>query len=296
MFGQDERVMTQTEFTKLLDEKGGEEINTAVMIQCVGSRNEESPNCSRICCQTAVKNALHLKELNPEALICVLYRDIRTYGLLEDYYEKARSLGVLFFRYAQDQPPRVLKTDQGLAGVFSDHVTGRSMRAAPDAVVLSAGMRPNDTEELGAIMKAARNVDGYFLEAHVKLRPVDMAADGVFVCGAAHGPKLISEAIAQAMAAAARAGTLLSQTELTLSPITSTVDPDLCAACLVCVLSCPYGAPRINQDGVSEIDQALCRGCGICAAECPAKAIELRSYQDDQILSQVEALMEGVLS
>jgi heterodisulfide reductase subunit A-like polyferredoxin len=156
-------------------------------------------------------------------------------------------------------------------------------------------MRPADTEELASIMKLARNGDGYFMEAHVKLRPVDMASEGVYVCGTAHGPKLISESIAQAMAAASRAATFLSQPEIALSVVTAAVDQEHCASCLICVRACPYGVPRINKEGVSEIDEALCRGCGICASECPAKAIQLNWYEDDQVLSKVEALLEGVL-
>ncbi|MBI4797753.1 MAG: CoB--CoM heterodisulfide reductase iron-sulfur subunit A family protein, partial [Desulfarculus sp.] len=252
-------------------------------------------NCSRICCQSAVKNALHIKEQNPEALVCVLYRDIRTYGLLEDYYTLARQKGVLFFRYDQNDPPRVEAAEGGLNITFTDHVLGRPVSVRADLLGLSAGMRPQDTDELASIMKLARNTDGYLMEAHVKLRPVDMAADGVYVCGTAHGPKLITESIAQAYAAAGRAATLLAQSELALSPVTARVTPELCAACLICVYSCPYGVPRINADGVSEIDEAMCRGCGICAAECPAKAIQLSWYEDDQIMSQLDGLLEGVM-
>jgi heterodisulfide reductase subunit A-like polyferredoxin len=294
LYSKSDRVMTQVELSRRLEEKGAAGLDTVVMIQCVGSRNEDNPNCSRICCQSAVKNALHVKEANPDATVAVLYRDIRTYGFLEDYYTAARRAGVLFFRFDADQPPQVEQADGGVVVSFTDHVLGRAIRLSPDALVLSAGMRPNDTEELGAIMKLGRNPEGYLLEAHVKLRPVDMASEGVFVCGTAHGPKLVSESIGQALAAAGRAGTLLSQKELALSPITSRVDPEKCATCLVCVLACPYGVPRITEDRTSHIDEALCRGCGICAAECPAKAIELNWYEDEQIMGQVEALLKGV--
>jgi len=161
--------------------------------------------------------------------------------------------------------------------------------------VLSAGMVAEDTEELSSILKLPRNEEGYFIEAHVKLRPVDLANEGVFLCGTAHGPKLISEAVSQAFAAASRATTFLSRSEITLSAVTAQVDPSRCASCLICVRACPYGVPRINEEGVSEIDEALCHGCGICAAECPAKAIELNWYEDEQIISKVDALLEGVL-
>ncbi|MBW2202363.1 MAG: 4Fe-4S binding protein, partial [Deltaproteobacteria bacterium] len=152
-----------------------------------------------------------------------------------------------------------------------------------------------DTEELASIIKVARNAEGFFMEAHVKLRPVDMDTEGIFVCGTAHSPRLISESISQALAAASRATTFLSQKYLTLSAVAAQVDAERCASCLICVRSCPYDVPKINADGVSEIDEALCHGCGVCAAECPAKAIELNWYEDDQILCKVDALLEGVL-
>ena len=156
-------------------------------------------------------------------------------------------------------------------------------------------MEPTDTEELASIIKTGRNSEGYFIEAHVKLRPIDSATEGIFICGTAHGPKLISETIAQAMAAASKATTFLAQEYLTLSAVTAEVDPDLCASCLICVRSCPYDVPKINELGKSEIDPALCHGCGVCAAECPAKAIKLNWYEDVQLLSKVESLMEEII-
>jgi len=295
LYGEDERVVTQVDLSKRLELKGASDLKDVVMIQCVGSRNDAYPNCSRICCQSAVKNALHIKELNPDANVYILYRDIRTYGLLENYYREARRQGVIFIRFRADAPPSVESSDSGIRVAVKDHVLQRDIQIHADLLALSAGMRPEDTEELSSILKLARNPDGYFMEAHVKLRPVDMAGEGIFVCGTAHSPKLISEAISQAMAAASRAATFLSQSEITLSVVTATVDQERCAACLVCVHSCPYGVPKINRDGVSEIDPALCHGCGICAAECPAKAIELNWYEDDQVMSKVDALLEGVL-
>jgi heterodisulfide reductase subunit A-like polyferredoxin len=295
LYGRDSRVLTQIELGKRLEEKGAEDLKHVVMIQCVGSRNEEFPNCSRICCQNAVKNALHIKQLNPEVEVSVLYRDIRTYGELEYYYRQARRQGAHFFRFHRDEPPQVSARDGVLSVTFKDPVLQRDLRLPADLLVLSAGMRPPDIEELASIVKLPRNPDGYFMEAHVKLRPVDMANEGIYVCGTAHGPKLISETVAQAMAASSRAATFLSQSEITLSVVTAKVDQERCASCLICVRACPYGVPHINKEGVSEIDDALCRGCGICAAECPAKAIELSWYEDDQVMSKVDALLEGVL-
>jgi len=295
LYKEDARVITQVTLSHRLEEKGAEGLDRVIMVQCVGSRNEENPNCSRICCQAAIKNAIHIKKLNPETEVFILYRDIRTYGLLEDYYTEARKLGVIFSRFTPDNPPQAAVEDGELCVTFRDHVLNVDLKAGTDLLVLSAGMVAEDTEELSSIVKLARNAEGFFMEAHVKLRPVDMATEGIFVCGTAHSPKLLTESIAQAQAAASRAATFLSQPHLTLSAVVARVDGDRCASCLICVRSCPYGVPRINQDGVSEIDEALCHGCGVCAAECPAKAIELNWYEDDQLLSKVEALLEGVL-
>jgi len=295
LYGKDQRVVTQLDLSKRLKEKGAKDLNRVVMIQCVGSRNNENPNCSRICCQSAIKNALQIKKLQPDAQVFILYRDIRTYGLLEDYYTEARKQGVLFCRFDPEDPPTVESSEAGVMVTFKDHVLESSLRVSADLLALSAGMVAEDTEELASIVKLARNAEGHFMEAHVKLRPVDMATEGVFVCGTAHSPKLLSESISQALAAASRATTFLSQPELTLSAVTAQVNADQCASCLICVRSCPYHVPRINEDGVSEIDIALCHGCGVCAAECPAKAIELNWYEDVQILSKVDALLEGVL-
>jgi len=295
LYGIDERVLTQIELAQRLENSGAKDLSQVVMIQCVGSRNKENPNCSRICCQSAIKNALHIKELNPDADLYILYRDIRMYGFLEDYYTEARKKGIYFFRYDLEDMPDVQATPEGLEIVFTDHVLGRKLSVTADLLALSAAMVPEDTEELASIMKLARNEEGFFMEAHVKLRPVDMATEGVFVCGTAHSPRLITETISQAYAAASRAVTFLSQDQITLSAVTARVNPDKCASCLICVRSCAYNVPRINKEGVSEIDEALCRGCGVCAAECPAKAIELNWYEDNQILCKVESLLEGVL-
>ena len=295
LYEESKNVVTQLELAKRLQEKGGLDLNRVVMIQCVGSRNKENPNCSRICCQSAIKNAIHIKKLQPDAQIFILYRDIRTYGSLEDYYTEARKLGVIFVRYKSEDPPGVESSKEGVIVTFKDYILDRSLRVSTDLLVLSAGMVAEDTEELASIVKLARNPEGYFMEAHVKLRPVDMATEGVFVCGTAHSPSLLGESISQALAAASRATTFLCRPFLTLSAVTARVDTDFCASCLICVRSCPYSVPKINEEGVSEIDIALCHGCGVCAAECPAKAIELNWYEDVQIMSKVDALLEGVM-
>ena len=180
LYGTDERVVTQVELANRLQEEGGADYNQVVMIQCVGSRNEGNPNCSRICCQSAIKNALHIKEMNPDTDIYILYRDIRMYGFLEEYYTEARKKGIMFFRYNPEDTPVVESTAEGVAVTFTDHILGRKLMVSADLLALSAGMVPEDTEELSSIMKLARNEDGFFMEAHVKLRPVDMATEGIF--------------------------------------------------------------------------------------------------------------------
>jgi heterodisulfide reductase subunit A-like polyferredoxin len=214
---------------------------------------------------------------------------------MEDYYTEARRRGIVFFPFDPADPPVVESSETGVMVTFNDQMLGRRIKVRADILALSAGMVPEDTEEFASILKLARNAEGYFAEAHVKLRPVDMATEGIFICGTAHSPKLISESVSQALAAASRSTTFLSKKQLTLSAVTAQVEQDRCAACLICVRSCPYGVPRINTDGVSEIDTALCHGCGICACECPAKAIELSWYEDNQIISKIDAALEGAM-
>ena len=296
LYNESDAVVTQIELTDMIEENKAKELDRVIMIQCVGSRNEENPNCSRICCQSAVKNAILLKKQNADTDVFILYRDMRMYSMLEEYYTKARNLGVIFSRFNPENPPEVAMDDDGkMAVTFTDHVLGQKIEASADLVALSAGVKAADTEELATIIKTNRNAEGFFMEAHVKLRPVEAPTEGIFICGTAHGPKLISETIAQAMAAASRATTFISQPYLTLSSVTAEVEQENCAACLVCVRSCPYNVPVINEFGVSYIDPALCQGCGVCAAECPAKTIKLNWYEDNQLLSKVEALLEGVL-
>ena len=297
LYGQHQRVMTQVELGKVLHGNGSaaKDWQRVVFIQCVGSRNQENPNCSRICCQGAVKHALHLKELNPDVEILVLYRDMRMYGMLEDYYQQARKAGIVFSRFKLDQLPEVAGNGDELRVTFVDHVLQRPVQMSVDALVLSAATVANDTEELASLLKLPRNAYGFFIEAHAKLRPVDFASEGIFLCGTAHGPKLISESIAQGLAAASRAGSFLANTELRVGGAIAWVDPSRCAACLVCVMSCPYGVPRVNEDNVSEINEALCQGCGVCVSECPAKTIHLDHFRDDQIAANVRALLEGVM-
>ncbi len=299
LYGQDPRVMTQLELEALLARGDGSdaELDTVVMIQCVGSRNQENPACGRICCRTAVKNALWLKELRPEAQVVVLYRDMRMPYKAEDAYRRAREQGVLFVRYRPQDPPQVSRQDGNLRVRFSDPVLDRPLVVEPDALVLSVPQVADDedTEELAEIFRLQRTELGFLMEDHVKLKPVDAAVPGVFLAGSVLAPKSIEEARTQGLAAAGRALTLLAQKSITLEAGVAKVTPERCAACLICVRACPFEVPFINADGYSEIDPAKCLGCGVCAAECPAKAIQLQGFSDDQIMARTDALLEGVL-
>ena len=292
LYGENPRVMTQVELGDLLEKEKPGDLQSVVMIQCVGSRNEQNENCSRICCQSAVKNALHLKRLNPETQVYLLYRDMRMYGLLEDFYTEARRQGVIFIRFEPDAAPQAAASADGIAVRVRDHVLQRDIEIMADRLVLSAGMAAADTADVSGIMKLNRNPEGFFIEAHVKLRPVDMPSEGVYLCGTAHGPKLITETIAQAQAAASRAGTLLSKDVVKLSAITAKLDTDHCVKCLTCVRSCPFGVPQFNSsEKVVEINEALCHGCGVCTAVCPRQAIGLSYYEDDQLICKIDALL-----
>jgi len=294
LYPEDDRVVTQVEFGDRLEKEGVDGLSTVAMIQCVGSRNEDFENCSRICCQNAIKNALAIKKRNPHTQVFILYRDIRTYGLLEDYYTEAREQGVIFIRYDQARPPEVNSTADSVIVRVEDHVLKQDIEIHTDMLVLSAGMRAAETTAVSHIMKLNRNPDDYFIEAHVKLRPVDMPSDGIFLCGTAHGPKLISETISQAQAAASRAVTFLSKPEIKLSAITAKVGTDECVKCLTCVRACPFEVPQWDEARHEiMIDEALCQGCGVCTAACPRQTIDLSNYEDDQIMCKIDCLLEG---
>ena len=275
------------------DVKGWDNV---VMIQCVGSREEGNPNCSRICCQAAVKNALSILEINPEARVFVLYRDMRTYGRMEEYFQEARAKGVIFVKYSVDDKPEVEEVD-GLVDVsYNDPILGCRVTVSANCLALSTGMIADEdsTQELSKIFKLPRTHDGYFMEDHIKLRPVDMPVPGFFVAGTAHSPKLVRESLSQARAVASRAATMLARDVINLGARVAKVDSKKCAACLICVRACPFDIPYINADGYSEIDPAKCHGCGACVSECPAKAIQLTEFEDDRILAKLEELFDKV--
>jgi heterodisulfide reductase subunit A-like polyferredoxin len=298
LYGQSERVLTQAELESKLHEKTwSAQGQNVVMIQCVGSRSEKHPYCSRICCSMAVKNALAVKKLDPAAQVYVLYRDVRTYGFREIYYQQAREAGVVFIRYTPEAPPQVTDSN-GLVVTLKSPDFPEPLAIEADHVVLSTGVEADlkKNKRLSDMLKVPLNGDGFYVEAHMKLRPVDFATEGVFLCGLAHSPKFIDENIAQARAAAARATTVLSKTQLDVSAQVSYVDQQKCISCMTCVTVCPYSAPYCNKDGKGQIEAAKCMGCGICAAECPARAIQLNHFETDQFEVMIEQLFAGELS
>jgi len=300
LLGEHPAVMNQLDMDALIEEDPGKiaSLENVAMIQCVGSRCPDNPNCSRICCQSAIKNALRICDLNPDARIFVLYRDMRTYGFSEDYYLEAREKGVIFVRYETSNPPIVTAQNDKIDVKFTDPILGMPISIQADALCLSTGLVADDeaTEDLAMAFRLQRTHDGYFLEDHVKLRPLDLSIPGFFVAGAAHAPKNIRECIADAQGAAGRAQTLLARNRIELGAAVARVDRDKCASCLVCVRACPFDIPFINAEGYSEIDPAKCHGCGICAAECPAKAIQLMQFEDDQILAKLDGLFERMVA
>jgi heterodisulfide reductase subunit A-like polyferredoxin len=296
--GNDTRVITQEEFEEMLAHrpKDVRVLRSLVMILCVGPWNDDESvpfYCSRVCCSVAMKNAIKAKEVNPAARVTVLYRDIRTYGFHEDLYTEARKRGVIFVRYDWENTPQVSAQNGRLRVEAEDPILGKDLQLEPDLLVLSEAVVPTPgSNEVANLFKVPRTLEGFFLEAHVKLRPVDFPTDGIYLCGMAHYPKFIDETLAQARAAVARASTILSRETMAVGGVVARVDGEKCAACLSCVRVCPYEVPVISTRGEAEIEVAMCQGCGSCAAECPAKAIELQHYEDAQILAKCKFALE----
>ncbi len=294
MYGKNPKVIRQTDLGRLIA-KGGFKGGNVVVLQCVGSRTAEWPNCSRICCSTAMANAIRIKKEHPESNVFVLFRDIRTYGFAEEYYNEAASLGVIFLRYDPSTPPRVFEEGENLYVDVEEQFIESLVRIRADYVVLNAAVHPNpDNPTLARLLKVPLSKEGYFMEAHVKLRPVDFATDGVFLCGLAHSPRLIGESISQALAAAARANTILSKKWIEAEGVVGMVDEQRCSGCGTCLEVCPYGAIRKNERGFAEVVAAMCKGCGGCGATCPESAITIMNYTDEQILAQAKASLEEI--
>ncbi len=311
LYGQDERVLTQRELERLLaltpstspvgeqQERGDAVLmrsaKTVVMIQCAG-RGEQRPYCSRICCGEAMKNALALLAQDPTRRIYVLFREMMTYGFTEDLYRQAREQGVVFIRHDEQELPTVQKQEGRLLVTVKDAQWNKEIQIETDLLVLSTGIVPDPAnEELGRKLKVPVDAHGFFVEAHIKLRPVDFASQGIFLCGAAHAPGTPDELIAKAQAAAGRAAMVLSKSHLEAGGVVAVVEAEKCTACLTCLRECPYGAIFINREGLAEIEAVKCQGCGICASDCPAKAIQLRQFEDIQELAMLEELLEAAL-
>ena len=288
------RVVTQLEMEKLLKDGLEPDIKNVVMIQCVGSRNEERPYCSRICCQTAVKNAMLIREQNPEAKVSILYRDMQMYGVEnEEMFRDSKAKGVRYLNYDPANPPQV---EPDKVRVYHA-LLGRDMDLPADLVVLSTPIvSQEDAGATSRLLRVPVDENGFFLEAHVKLKPLDFATDGIFLCGSAHFPANIREAIAQGLGAASRASIPLSKGSVVVEPIISVLaDEDACRGCGLCVALCPYGALEIQKTEkgrkVHVVDVA-CKGCGVCAATCYQHALSINSFTDEQIEAQLEAFLD----
>jgi heterodisulfide reductase subunit A-like polyferredoxin len=293
LYGEHPDVMTQLDMDRAFTESD-ERLSRAksvVFIQCVGSRVPERPYCSKVCCTHSLKSALLLKKKNPKTKVYILYRDIRSYGFREELYVQAREAGVIFIRYNLKNLPKVERlADDGLSVTVTDHVLGLPVRLKPDLLVLASGIVPNTNTDLFELFKVPVNSEGFLIEAHAKLRPVDFSSEGIFLAGLAHYPKPIEESIAQAKAAASRAMTILAKEEIMVGGVVASVEEARCAACLTCVRTCPYGIPKVNEDSYAVIDSAECHGCGMCVSECPGKAISLQHFTDDQLVAKTTAL------
>jgi len=296
LYGRDPRVVTHLELDRkfMNHDPSLKSIGTAVFIQCVGSREAERPYCSRVCCTHSMESALHLKEMNPDMNVYILYRDIRTYGEREYLYRKARAAGILFFRFSVDQKPQVTAGQDSLQVKVMDHILGRPVFINADLVSLATAIVPYRDEKLAQFFKVPMNEDGFFVEAHAKLGPSQFATDGVFLCGMAHYPKPIDESVAQAQAAASRAVTLLARKKIQVSGTIAQVNPLICSGCGVCIDVCPYSAPSFVKEGrfagKAEINPVLCKGCGLCVASCRSGALNLKGFGEDQIMAMINEI------
>jgi heterodisulfide reductase subunit A len=302
LYGQDPRVVTQLELEKELVENvdAARELRQVVMIQCVNPPEQQVPYCSRTCCTNTMKNAITIKQINPSCQVYVLYKDLITYGFREEYYTEARERGVIFLRYEEDDPPQV-QIDYGQLQVrVRDVILDQPLTFTPDLLALSMAIMPAGTNaELADILQVPLSSEGFFMEDNLKLRPMDFTREGIFLAGLAHYPKFMEETIAQALATAARAMTILSKDRLEVGGTIAIVDQSKCVGCLTCVRVCPFHIPHIDPQqvgvgnivGAAYIEPSLCTGCGTCTSECPADAIQLRHYRDDQLVLVEEPIL-----
>jgi len=296
-YGSNDRIITVRDLEANLSNgiTDPRKIKEAVFIQCASAGDEEVLKyCSRTCCTQSVKNAIRIKEENPAARVYILHRDIRTYGFYEQYYKRAREMGVCFVHYTGARRPEVVPQQDGSLKIeVYDPDSGYVLPLTPDLVALATGIGPAaGSDALGTMLKVPRNEDGFFVETHAKLGPMDFPSAGLFLCGLAHSPKNVAESIYQAQGAVARACTILAQPHLMVGGVVAAVvKPERCAACLTCVRVCPYGVPVINRDMVAEIDPVQCHGCGTCVGECPGKALQLLHYKDDQMIEKIHGVV-----
>ncbi len=291
LYGEDPRVVTQSELEQLLH-AGMVDAGRIVMIQCAGSRSVERPYCSRICCNEAVKNAINVAEKGRE--VYILYRDLQTYGIHYSRLEQeAKRKGVKFLKYQAEKPPLVTAESDGLKVSLYSPTVNEAVELRADMLVLSTPLIPvADAKELSQMLKVPLDSNGFFMEAHVKLRPIDFATDGIFVCGTAHSPKDIGESVAQALGVASRASIPMAKKRVRTAAIMSQVDQTRCSGCGTCIEVCPYNALRKNEKGLAETIAAVCKGCGVCGATCPEKAITMHHFTDEQIQAQGLAALE----
>jgi heterodisulfide reductase subunit A len=294
LYGEHPAVVTHLEMDELFrnDDLRIKRASDVMFIQCVGSRNEVHPYCSKVCCTHSIQSALELKKRNPQTNVYILYRDIRTYGKREDLYKKARSRGILFFRYDPDEKPEIGANGNCVAVRFEDPILGRRLIVKADILCLASAIVPHEDLSLSRLFKVPVDADGWLMEAHQKLRPVESATEGIFLCGMGHYPKPIEESIAQAQAAAAKALTILARDNIMVGGIVAHIEPELCSGCLGCINVCPYAAITFNAEKkVAEVNEALCKGCGACAATCPSEAVVLAGFSNKQIYAQIKGAM-----
>ena len=294
LYGEHDAVVTHLEMDGLLRDNDArlEKAQAVAFIQCVGSRDEVHPYCSKVCCTHTVESALELKRRNADIRIYVFYRDMRTYGEREDLYREARTAGVIFVRYSKNEKPVVVPDGDRVNIEFREPILDRTMAIQADVLCLATAIVSHRDQGLGQFFKVPMDADGWFLEAHQKLRPVDFATDGVFLCGMTHYPKPIDESIAQAQAAASRALTVLAMDSIKVGGVVSVIDAELCSGCLACIRVCPYGAISFNEEKkVAEVNEALCKGCGACAAACPSEAPVLMGFNNSEIYAQIKGAL-----
>jgi heterodisulfide reductase subunit A len=299
LFGKNDNVMLQPKLEKMLTlgDFAPKDDDTIVMIQCVGSRNKERQYCSSICCAMAVKNAIKIKEMNPETNVYILYRDMMMYGFLEEYYTRARNSGIVFIRYDRDSRPLVAENSGKLTVTVKDNILGAHVTIDADLIALSTAIVPDRDEKTEKALSVPRSSEGFYLESHVQLKPVDSYIDGIYICGMSHFPKNVDDSIAQAKASASKAGMLLSRGYVKAEPIISSCDVEKCNGCTMCTHFCPYSAIQMvkaEKGKKAEIIIAACKGCGVCATYCPTKAISMGRFTDEQINAQIEAFGETV--